>query len=233
MLKPAGISWLTRPCCAERCGCSERCEGMPVSRYRGSLFVSLVVVAIAIGASGAVAQEPGSAMEAVRQTSEAVIRVLNDEALKKAGRADERRQQLMQIIGERFSYEEISKRTLGSQWNKLSAQQRQEFIELFKGLLAKTYVDKIEGYGKEHVLYVHERLENGFAEVRTRIVSGQGALPLDFRLVEQAGAWRVYDIIVDGISLVNNYRGQFSRILNQYSYPHLMAKLKERSERMD
>lgn len=224
MLQLAGKSRLRTPL---RFG---QCWDIPALKYAARLLGLLILTATGIDVPVAVAQGPGSAMEAIRQTSEAVIRVLNDESLKKSGRTEERRRQLMQIIGERFSYEEISKRTLGGQWNKLSGEQQQEFIELFKGLLVKTYVDRIEGYGKEQVQYVHERLEDGFAEVRTRIVSTQGALPLDFRLVDQAGAWRVYDIVVDGISLVNNYRGQFSRILNQYSYPHLMAKLKERSE---
>jgi phospholipid transport system substrate-binding protein len=201
------------------------------SAYVGPLLAWLIIAIMDVPVAGA--QGPGSAMEAVRQTSEAVIRLLSDESFKKPGRAEERRQRLVQIIGERFSYEEMSKRTLGGQWNKLSPPQRQEFIDLFKGLLAKTYVDRIEGYAKEQVQYVHERLEADFAEVRTRIVSAKGALPLDFRLVDQAGDWRVYDIVVDGISLVNNYRGQFTRILNQSSYPQLMAKLKERSERED
>jgi phospholipid transport system substrate-binding protein len=201
------------------------------STYLGPLFIWVIVGAGVVPFT--TAQGPGSAMEAVRQTSEAVIRVLNDESFKKPGRVEERRRQLVQIIGERFSYEEMSKRTLGGQWNKLSPRERQEFIDLFKGLLAKTYVDKIEGYATEQVQYVHERLEADFAEVRTRVVSAKGSLPLDFRLVDQGGDWRVYDIVVDGISLVNNYRGQFTRILNQSSYPQLMAKLKERSERED
>jgi phospholipid transport system substrate-binding protein len=193
------------------------------------MFLILTVMGIGVGPVAAATERAGSATEAIRHTSEAVIRVLNDEALKKPGRAEERRRQLVQIIGERFSYEEMSKRTLGSQWNRLSDQERQEFVNLFKGLLAKTYVDKIEGYGKEQVQYLHERLEQGYAEVRTRIISSKGALPLDFRLVEQSGDWRVYDIVVDGISLVNNYRGQFTRILSVYSYPHLMSKIREKS----
>ena len=195
-------------------------------------LVSLMATGAVLGAvtlSAAPLPTTGTATEAIRRTSEAVIRVLSDEDLKKPARLEERRRQLVQIIGERFSYEEMSKRALGAHWNRLTEPDRREFVSVFKRLLANTYVDKIEGYGKEQVQYVYERAEPGYAEVRTKIVSNKGALPLDFRLVEQSGQWMVYDIVVDGISLVNNYRGQFTRILSVYSYPELIAKLREKA----
>jgi phospholipid transport system substrate-binding protein len=198
-----------------------------------SLASAAAVLVATVGASAAPLATAGSATDAIRHTSEAVIRVLSDEDLKKPARLEERRRQLVQIIGERFSYEEMSKRALGAHWNRLTDSDRQEFVSLFKRLLANTYVDKIEGFGKEQVQYVYERLEPGYAEVRTKILSNKGALPLDFRLVDQSGEWRVYDIVVDGISLVNNYRGQFTRILSVYSYPQLMAKLREKSRPAD
>jgi phospholipid transport system substrate-binding protein len=189
-----------------------------------------------IGVWGTLPAQAGSATDAIRHTSEAVIRVLSDEDLKNPARIEERRQKLIKIIGDRFSYEEMSKRALGNHWNRMSDAERQEFVDLFKNLLANTYVDKIEGFGKEKVQYVTERLEQGYAEVRTKIFTSKGAFTLDFRLidqsVDQSGDWRVYDIVVEGISLVNNFRGQFSRILSVYSYPQLVAKLREKAEKV-
>jgi phospholipid transport system substrate-binding protein len=212
-------------------------QAITPSSVVASWVVGIVAITAVLANVGTPSAAPlvtaGSATEAIRHTSEAVIRVLSDEELKKPARLEERRRQLVQIIGERFSYEEMSKRALGAHWNRLTDADRQEFVSLFKRLLANTYVDKIEGFGKEQVQYVYERLEPGFAEVRTKIVSNKGALPLDFRLVDQSGEWRVYDIVVDGISLVNNYRGQFTRILSVYSYPQLMAKLREKSQPAD
>jgi phospholipid transport system substrate-binding protein len=127
----------------------------------------------------------------------------------------------------------MSKRALGNHWNRMSDAEREEFVDLFKKLLANTYLEKVEGFGREEVQYVNERLEKEYAEVRTRIFTSKGAFPLDFRLVDQSldqsGDWRVYDIVVEGISLVNNYRGQFSRILSVYSYSQLVAKLREKA----
>jgi phospholipid transport system substrate-binding protein len=204
------------------------------SRAAATSLIGFAAVVLAAGATTAAPlSAAGSATEAIRITSEAVIRVLNNEELRKPTRLEERRRQLVEIIGERFSYEEMSKRALGAHWNKLTEADRREFVNLFKRLLANTYVDKIEGFGKEQVQYVYERLEPGYAEVRTKIISDKGTLPLDFRLVDQAGAWMVYDIVVDGISLVNNYRGQFTRILSIYSYPQLMAKLREKSHQAE
>ena len=204
------------------------------SRTATVSFIGLTAAVLLAGTTTAAPlSTAGSATEAIRSTSEAVIRVLNNEELRKPTRLEERRRQLVEIIGKRFSYEEMSKRALGAHWSKLTEADRQEFVNLFKRLLANTYVDKIEGFGKEQVQYLYERLEPGYAEVRTKIISDKGTLPLDFRLVDQAGAWMVYDIVVDGISLVNNYRGQFTRILSVYSYPQLMAKLRDKSHQAD
>lgn len=203
---------------------------MQITRTFLTVLSASITVMAAWGVSPA---QAGSATDAIRHTSEAVIRVLSDEDLKHPSRTEERRQQLVKIIGDRFSYEEMSKRALGNHWNRMSDAEQQEFVDLFKKLLANTYLEKVEGFGREEVQYVNERLEKGYAEVRTKIFTSKGDFPLDFRLidqsVDQSQDWRVYDIVVDGISLVNNYRGQFARILSVYSYSQLVAKLREKA----
>jgi phospholipid transport system substrate-binding protein len=171
-----------------------------------------------------------SATESMKTTVNEVIRLLEDKELKKPGRAEERRKQLEKVIGDRFSYDEMAKRALGAQWTKLKDQERQEFVELFQRLLSNSYAGKIEGYSGEQVQYLNERLKDGYAEVKTKVTSGKAEIPLDYRLVSKAGDWRVYDVVVDGISLVSNYRGQFAKIIRSSSYEDLVDKLRNKSE---
>jgi phospholipid transport system substrate-binding protein len=187
------------------------------------------VVVLIGGAQSAVATTP---TEAVRNTINEVIRILENQELKKPERADERRRLLEKVIGARFNYEEMAKRTLGAHWPKLSDAERREFVELFTSLLTNTYADKIAGYSGEQVQYLNERLEGDYAEVRTKIVSEKTEIPLDYRLLNQSSDWRVYDVIVDGVSLVNNYRGQFTKILRSSSYADLIEQLRKKSEKI-
>lgn len=197
-----------------------------------TLLAGIRGVAAVIVLVGGVSAEPGgAATEAVRSTINEVIRILKDMEMKKPGRAEERRLLLEKVIGDRFNYEEMSRRSLGAQWNKLSDKERQEFVDLFKGLLSGTYVDKIEGYSGEQVHYLNERLEADYAEVRTKVASDKTEIPLDYRLLNKSGDWRVYDVVVDGVSLVNNYRSQFTKIIRESSYADLLEKLREKTKK--
>lgn len=189
----------------------------------------LAAVIVLVG--GASAEPGGAATEAVRTTINEVIRILKDVELKKAGRAEERRRLLEQVIGDRFNYDEMARRALGAQWNKLSDKERQEFVDQFKRLLSSSYADKIEGYSGEQVHYLNERLEADYAEVRTKVASDKTEIPLDYRLLNKSGNWRVYDVVVDGVSLVNNYRSQFTKIIRESSYADLLEKLREKSQK--
>lgn len=191
-----------------------------------------LVIGVLLSAGLSAAAAP-TATESVKSTINEVIRVLEDQELKKPDRSEERRHKLEQVIGNRFSYDEMAKRSLGSQWTKLNEKQRKEFVDLFQRLLSNTYAGKIEGYTGEQVKYLNERFKEGFAEVRTKISSGKVEIPLDYRLLDKAGDWRVYDVVVDGISLVNNYRGQFTKILRSSSYEDLVDRLRTKSEQFD
>jgi phospholipid transport system substrate-binding protein len=172
----------------------------------------------------------GTAMEAVKSTIDQVVRLLEDKELKKPERVMERRQQLQKVISDRFSYEEMAKRSLGAHWNQLNETQRHEFVELFQQLLLRTYTGRIEAYSGEQTQYLGERREGDYAEVQTKLVSRKGELPIDYRLLSNSGEWHVYDIVVDGISMVRNYRGQFTNIIRTSSYEDLVEKLKSKTE---
>ncbi len=172
----------------------------------------------------------GSATEAVRGTIDEVIRILSDKEMKQPARHQERRKLLETVIWGRFDDREMSKRSLAAQWTKLNETEREEFVRLFQSFLTDAYADKIEGYAGEQVQYLGERLEGPYAEVRTKLMSEKTSYPMDYRLMEKAGDWVVYDIIVDGISLVRNYRGQFERIIHAESYAALVEKLRKKSK---
>ncbi len=208
--------------------------GWAETRARGggrlATVLSLVAAVGLSAAAGLDAAAAGTALEAVRSAINEVIRILEDEQLKKPEKAKERRQRLEQVINDRFSYEEMAKRTLGAQWNKLADKERQEFVDLFKRLLTNSYAGKIEGYSGEQVEYLGERTKDDYAEVRTKVVSGKTEIPLDYRLLNKGGDWRVYDVVIDGVSLVNNYRGQFAKILKDSSYAELLETIRKKAE---
>lgn len=188
------------------------------------------LVAAVVLATGASPVAAGPATEAVKTTIDEVIRILTDKELKKPERADERRRQLEKVIGARFDYDEMAKRSLGAHWSKRSEKERKEFVEAFKTFLSNSYADRILGYSGEQVQYLNERLEEDSAEVRTKMVSTKTEIPLNYRLLNKGGEWRVYDVVVDGISLVSNYRGQFNRIIRSSSFEDLVEKLRKKPE---
>jgi phospholipid transport system substrate-binding protein len=181
---------------------------------------------------GNVVSAEETATDAMKGTVNEVVRLLQDKDLKKPDKHDERRQKLEKVVGDRFSYEEMGKRALAGQWAKLSDAQKQEFVGLFKSLLSRTYADKIESYSGEPIQFVGERNQDGYAEVKTKVLAGKAVIPLDYRLMKKDEGWRVYDVVIDGVSLVNNYRGQFTKIINSSSYDGLVDSLRKKSEKI-
>jgi phospholipid transport system substrate-binding protein len=187
------------------------------------------VVLIWFVALAAVPQGSESPTEAVRGTVTRVISILEDPVLKDPAKLIPRRRMLEKVIAGRFDYAEMSKRALAAYWAPLTEAQRAEFVEVFKSFLSDRYAEKIEGYSGEQVSYLSERIEGTYAEVRTELRSSKVEIPMDYRLFLKEGRWHVYDIIVDGVSLVKNYRSQFQKIIRESSYQELVIRLRERT----
>jgi phospholipid transport system substrate-binding protein len=136
---------------------------------------------------------------------------------------------LEEVIASRFDYAEMSKRALAAHWIPLTSAERAEFVEVFKSFLSDRYAEKIEGYSGEEVLYLSERAEGTYAEVRTELRSSKVAIPMDYRLFLKQEKWYAYDIIADGVSLVKNYRSQFEKVIRTDSYQELVRRLRERT----
>jgi phospholipid transport system substrate-binding protein len=187
----------------------------------------ILAVSLLTGANVLMAAETPT--DAIRTTFEKVVHVLKDPELKKPGRQMERLNQLERTIGERVSYRELARRSLGPKWKELSEKDRQEFVVLFAHLLRDVYANRIFQYKDEQVEYLNERLDGLYAEVRTNMKGSKVNVPVNYRLINQSGVWLVYDVVVDGISMVSNYRGQFSKILQTSSYETLLERLRTKT----
>jgi phospholipid transport system substrate-binding protein len=156
----------------------------------------------------------GEATEQIRTTVDQVLATLQDPNLKSDAKKKERRDRLRQIVYSRFDFAEMAKRSLGSHWQRRSPQEQQEFVKLFTNLLEDTYLDKIESYNGEKFKYTRENQDKNYAEVDTKIITKKGEeFSINYKLQSANGEWKVYDIIIENISLVNNYRSQFNRVL--------------------
>ncbi|MBI5314344.1 MAG: ABC transporter substrate-binding protein [Nitrospirae bacterium] len=196
----------------------------------GALAFSLFLVAHTYStASGSPDRTLESPTEVVRSTLNDVFRILEDETLKDPAKLIPRRHMLEEVIASRFDYAEMSKRALAAHWIPLTTSERAEFVELFKSFLSDRYAEKIEGYSGQQVFYLSERIEGNYAEVRTELRSSKMGIPMDYRLHVKDGTWHAYDLVVDGVSLVKNYRSQFEKIIYKSSYQELVRRLHERS----
>ncbi len=186
--------------------------------------VIALVAALHLGllASGALAETP---KEAVRGVVDEVMRILNDPALKGPAGRSRRLDLITQAITTRFDFREMAKRSLAAQWTRLSPAQRDEFVSLFKSLLQASYADKFDKYQNEKVAYTGENQDDGYAEVRVVVLRANDRIPLSFRLLQEDSRWMVYDVVIEGVGLVSNYRSQFSRVIRESSYGELVKRL--------
>ena len=172
----------------------------------------------------------GEPTEKVKQTTDKILKMVTDPALKDRSRDQERRKLIRSAVDERFDWEEMARRSLARYWDQRTDQEKKEFIRLFGELLERTYMNKVEGYSGEKVQYEGETLESEYAVVKVKIVTRKNVdIPVDYRLHKKGNDWFVYDISIEGVSLVNNYRTQFNSIMSQSSYENLVRKLKEKA----
>jgi len=170
----------------------------------------------------------GIPSDQVRQTADKVLLILQDPRLKAADKKKERRDQLRQVISARFDFIEMAKRSLGQHWQRRSAEEQRQFVQLFTDLLERSYADQIESFNGEKILYGRENQDRDHAEVDTRVVTNKGEeFSMNYKLYSAGRDWKVYDVVIENISLVNNYRSQFNRILANSSFAEFLRKLQK------
>ena len=179
--------------------------------------------------------EAGEPLDKIRTTINDVLVILSNKALLAPERQEERRQKIRQTVLQRFGFEEMARRALGRHWREINATQQKEFVPLFSDLLERSYINKIESYGSSSdlkILYTKETVDSdGYAMVRSEVVNEKDLnFEIEYRLLKRGGNWEAYDIVIEGVSLVNNYRTQFNKIISQESYTALVKKLKLKLE---
>ena len=174
--------------------------------------------------------QAGAPTEQVRQTADKVLQVLQDPQFKSNSNAAQRRDRLTQILASRFDFAEMAKRSLGANWQKGSAAEQQQFVRLFTNLLENSYIGQIEAYSGEKINYGRESVEQNQADVETKIVTKKGEeVSVNYKLKADGGNWKVYDVVIENVSLVNNFRNQFNRMLAKGSFADLITQLETKS----
>ena len=167
--------------------------------------------------------------ETVENGVNKVLATLTDAGFK-AKPKDQQLAQLTDVIGSIFDFEELSRRTLGREWKKMNSAQQKEFIDLFRQLLQGVYADRLLAYSDQKVIFDKETmLKKGQAEVQSYLQTSDGKkIPLFYRLTDKSGSWKVYDVIIEGVSMVKNYRTQFREILAKESPEKLLQILRDK-----
>lgn len=194
------------------------------ARHRRAGLAALALLSLVLPASAA----GGPITEKVRSTVENVQALLQDQRLQSDARKKERRAQLRQILGRRFDFAEMAKRSLGSNWQKRSSKERADFVKVFSAIVGDAYLDHIELYASDRIAYLREARDGDYAEVDSRVMAVRGEeFPLNYRLLARNSDWKVYDVVIENVSVVSNYRSQFNRILASSSFDGLLKRLRE------
>jgi phospholipid transport system substrate-binding protein len=192
------------------------------------LLLALWFAAVTLTASQVRAGVP---TDQVKATVDKVFLVLKDPRLKPTAKQSERREQVKQVLFSRFNFAEMAKRSLGANWARRTPQEQEEFVRLFTEVLERAYADLIESYSDEKIVYVNEKIDGAYADVSSKVVTAKGEeYSINYRVQLIDNEWRVYDVVAENISLVNNYRSQFSRVIAKASYEELVRRLKDKSD---
>ena len=192
-----------------------------------ALLLGVMIVALLSGAMPARAGTTPT--EEVQETIGRIVGVLQDPMVADGAAVAKRKAVFREVLAARFDFKEMAKRSLGNHWQSLAARQ-QEFVSVFTSFIERVYVGKIDSLKDTKIAFVRERIEGGVAQVDTQIVPAKGDdFPMNYRLHLVGGKWKIYDVIVENISLVGNYRSQFDRILASATFDELLKKLQEKT----
>jgi phospholipid transport system substrate-binding protein len=191
----------------------------------------LALLLVAVAPPGpAVAQGP---TDQLKTQIDRVLKVLDDPELKRDGRAADRRTAVRQIANEIFDFGETARRSLGRHWQARTPAERGEFVQLFTDLLERSYISRVELYGGEKIQYAGDAVEGDQARVQTKLLTKSGSdIPIEYRMHRKSDRWLVYDVVIEGVSLVANYRTQFNKIIQTSSYQELVRKMRTKQEEL-
>ena len=195
---------------------------------RGKCSIMLLILLLLLFTATAGAGIPTNQ---VKDTVDRVIDILKNKDLMSPEKKEQRRAAIRKIVGELFDFDEMSKRTLALHWQRRTQAERREFVSLFSDLLERSYINKIETYTDEKIIYTDESIDREYSVVKSKIITKRNVeVPIDYKLLKEGNEWKVYDVVIEGVSLVNNYRTQFNKIIRSESYEELVKRLKNKQE---
>jgi phospholipid transport system substrate-binding protein len=189
---------------------------------KGIVLAVLILFSVLFSTAASASQ----ATNAIQKTINQVIELLKSEKFQTD--SDAKKAELRKIINPRFSYKQMSMRSLAKHWNGKSDDEKKEFVSLFSKLLENSYASKLESYSNEKINYGEEIIKGKYAMVKTEIVRSDGVINVDYKLIQEQGDWKVYDFVIEGVSMIKNYRSQFNRIIKKDSYDALKQKLRDK-----
>jgi len=191
------------------------------------LGMSVGISVLLFTSSFSLAMEPGKLL---METVDKGLTVLKEPSLSGTEKTQERRQALWKEISIVFNFEEMSKRALGQHWKKRSPEEKKEFVELFTNILKDAYIGKTDTYNGEKVVLLREKQDSDYAVVQTKFITKNGTeIAVDYSMLNNSGEWKIYDVIIEGVSMINNYRSQFNNILLKSPYENLVKRMKEKT----
>ena len=198
---------------------------------RSNQFIQTAGFLLLILALGAGNVSAGLPTDQIKATVDKALTVLRDPRFKQPAKLNDRRDQLRQILFARFDFTEMAKRALGANWRRRTAQEQEEFVRLFTDVLERAYAGIIESYTDEKIVYVSERIDGNYADVASKIMTAKGEeYSINYKAHLVSNEWKVYDVVAENISLVNNYRSQFNRVISHSSYEDLVGRLRTKIE---
>jgi phospholipid transport system substrate-binding protein len=192
--------------------------------------LSLAIVALLILVCNDQTANAGEPTEAIRDAVNQGVEILKNAKLDNQRQRAQVIDRLRQIVFPLFDFNEMAMRSLGPNWRRLNSQQRKEFVSTFTNLLEKTYADQIDLYNGQQVVYIGESVDGDYAQVDSRIIDKNGqTYSVAYRLHKVDGQWKIYDVVAENISLVNNYRSQFNRVIAKSSFDELLQTMKQKT----
>src|SRR5882724_4308376 len=194
-------------------------------RLRFRFFLVAIVFALMI------VDRAGAATprEQIQSSVEKVIAILKDPRLKPEAKKNERIEQLRQVIFPKFDFTEMAKRSLGADWQRRKPEEQQEFVKLFTDLIESSYASNLDSYNGEKVVFTGDKQDGEYAQVDTKIVGNKGdESTVSYKLRQAGSDWKIYDVVIENISIVNNYRSQFSRVIARSSFEDLLRQMKDK-----
>jgi len=195
----------------------------PVLFFVIGLSINLMTASVCLAGSDATSQ--------LKNTIDEVIKIAKKDSMESS--KGDRRIAMQKAIDERFNYSQMVRRSLGKTYDSLSDQKKQNFIKLFKGLLENSYASKLESYRDEKINFLDEVVKGKYALVKTNIVRSNNTIRVDYKLILGNGQWKVYDFVIEGVSMVRNYKAQFTKIIRRDSYEVLVEKLTKKINELE